>query len=196
MLVRDVLILLFNGVDVLDFAGPYEVFSLVESEDGRPLCRVRTAAPTAVIECRGGLRVSADYVLDNVPRSDVLVVPGGPGARTRVASDAIVNFLQKAAPEAPLIASVCTGAFVLARARLLGQGPATTHSRRFAEFSAEFPEVRLERKKIVEAGKVITAAGISSGIDLALHIVKRWFGVSQRDAVAQRLEGPWLSEGS
>jgi transcriptional regulator GlxA family with amidase domain len=196
VLVRDVLFLLFNGVDVLDFAGPYEVFSLVESEDGRSLCRIRTAAPTAVVQCRGGLRVGADYVLDNAPSADALIVPGGPSARAQEASGAIVEFLQEAAAEAPLVASVCTGAFVLARAGLLGQGPATTHSLRFAEFSAEFPDVRLEPKKIVDTGKVITAAGISSGIDLALHIVKRWFGVSQRNAVAHRLEGPWLPERS
>jgi transcriptional regulator GlxA family with amidase domain len=190
----DVLLLLFNGVDVLDFAGPYEVFSLVESEDGRPLCRIRTAASNTVVQCRGGLRLHVDYALDKAPDADALIVPGGPGARAQQPSGAIVEFLQTSAAKAPLIASVCTGAFVLARAGLLGQGPATTHSMWFAEFTAEFPDIRLDPKKIVDTGKIITAAGISSGIDLALHIVKRWFGVSQRNAVAQRLEGPWLPE--
>jgi transcriptional regulator GlxA family with amidase domain len=194
--VRDVLVVLFNGVDVLDFAGPYEVFSLVESEDGRPLCHVRTAAATEVVQCRGGLLVRPDFGLDNALAADAVIVPGGPGARARERSSAVVEFLRENAPKAPLIASVCTGAFVLARAGLLGEGPATTHSLRFAEFSAEFPEVRLEPKKIVDGGKVITAAGISSGIDLALHIVKRWFGISQRNAVAERLEGPWPQEHS
>ena len=195
-LVRDVLLLLFDDVEVLDFAGPYEVFSLVETDDARPLCRIRTVAATAVVSCKGGLRVRVDRDLDDAPPADALIVPGGPGARDKERSRPLVEFLVERARTIPLIASVCTGSFLLARSGLLDGGPATTHSRRFQEFATEFPHLRLQASKIVDRGHIITAGGVSSGIDLALHIVKRWFGVAQRNAVARRLEGPWQAEAS
>jgi putative intracellular protease/amidase/ribosomal protein S18 acetylase RimI-like enzyme len=189
---RRVLILLFDRVEVLDFAGPYEVFSLAENDAGAKLCSVRTVALAREITCMGGLKVGVDYLLAECPQADLLVVPGGPGAR--IADDshaAVLSFLSTAPQKFSLIASVCTGSFLLARAGLLDKKTATTHPDRLEQFTAEFPGVRLRLDKIVDEGALLTAGGISSGIDLALYIIDKWFGRECRGAVAKRLDGAW-----
>jgi transcriptional regulator GlxA family with amidase domain len=186
---RSVAIVVFDGVEVLDFAGPYEVCSLA-ARDGRLLCRVRTHAATPTITCMGGLRVQRDAPLSDALDADAIIVPGGPGARKGNANQPVIDLIQRAM-ERTLIASVCTGSFLLARAGVLGRGPATTHPLRFDEFRAEFPHIELVEQKIVDRGEIISAGGISSGIDLALYIVERWFGSPVRRDVATRLDGPW-----
>lgn len=103
----------------------------------------------------------------------------------------LLEFLRRVRTETKLIASVCTGSFLLARAGLLSGKRATTHTQRLDQFAKEFPEVNVERAKIVDEGDIITAAGVSSGIDLALFLLERWFGPDARAREARRLEGPW-----
>lgn len=184
--------LLFDGVEVLDFAGPYEVFAAARNETGNPYCKVFTVAGRAEVKCHGGLRVLADATFNTSPTCDVLVVPGGPGAREgNDEQEALLQFVQKHKNTNALIASVCTGAFLLARAGLLDGKRATTHSQRLELFADEFPKVRVESSKIVDEGDVITAGGVASGIDLALHLIERWFGIEGRRREARRLDGPW-----
>jgi transcriptional regulator GlxA family with amidase domain len=186
-------ILLFDEVEVLDFAGPYEVFTGTEGPDGQPLVTVVTIGPTEEVTARGGLRVRPTHLLADCPDLDALVVPGGPGADlpTPVQRDHLLPFLRERAAVTPLIASVCTGAFLLGRAGLLDGLMVTTHHRALAALAAEIPAARVEGGKVIDTGRIVTAAGVSSGIDLALHLMERWFGPVARQRAVDGLEGPW-----
>ena len=186
-------ILLFDGVEVLDFAGPYEVCSGTLGPDGRTYVDVVTIAPAEEVVCQGGLRVRPDHTVLDCPLLDALIVPGGPGADdpTPVQSDLLLPFLRERAPVTPTVASVCTGAFLLGRAGLLDGRRATTHSGALDRLRAEFPAVDVVAEKVVDEGPILTAAGVSSGIDLALHLFDRWFGPDARARAARGLDGPW-----
>jgi transcriptional regulator GlxA family with amidase domain len=186
-------IVLFDEVEVLDFAGPYEVLSGAKDEAGRACLRVLTVAARPEVRCRGGLRVLVDATFADCPALGALVVPGGPGADAATAEqrDHIIPFLLARAPSARVVASVCTGAFILGRAGLLAGRPATTHSKLIEPLRQEFPDARVVVEKVVDDGPIVTAAGVSSGIDLALHLLARWFGPSVRQRSARNLDGPW-----
>jgi transcriptional regulator GlxA family with amidase domain len=186
-------ILLFDDVEVLDFAGPYEVCSGTRGPDGRPYVDVRTVGTGPIVTCRGGLRVQPDHLLTDCPPLDALIVPGGPGADERTADqdELILPFLQARAPKTPTLASVCTGAFLLGRAGILTGHRATTHTAGLDALRAEFPDVQVVAAKVVDEGPILTAAGVSSGIDLMLHLFERWFGPESRARAARGLDGPW-----
>ncbi len=185
-------ILLFDSVEPLDFAGPYEVLACSRDADGGPRFAVLTLAPTREIVCLGGLRVLADALLVEAPPLEILVVPGGPGAREPVGDPApVLDFLRAQAPRLTIMASVCTGSYWLARAGLLDGRVATTHSLRLADFAQQFPAVAVEATKIVDQGALVTAGGVSSGIDLGLHLLERLHGPAARRREAIRLDGPW-----
>jgi transcriptional regulator GlxA family with amidase domain len=186
-------ILVFDDVEVLDFAGPYEVLSATQDPAGRPYVRVVVVGTGPEIRCRGGLRIRPAVTLDSCPPLDALVVPGGPGAdeRTPVQEEAILPFLRRVATTTPTVASVCTGAFLLARAGLLEGRRVTTHRDALAKLRAEFPSLDVVHDKVIDEGAIVTAAGVSSGIDLALHLLERWFGPEVRARGAAGLDGPW-----
>jgi transcriptional regulator GlxA family with amidase domain len=186
-------ILLFDDVEVLDFAGPYEVCSGTIDSSGRPYVRVVTVGTGQEVRCRGGLRVRPDHVIEACPALDALIVPGGPGAdvRTQVQDDVILPFLRERAGSTAIVASVCTGAFLLGRAGLLDGRQATTHSSALGALTREFPAVDVIAAKVVDEGPILTAAGVSSGIDLTLHLFERWFGAEARTCAAEGLDGPW-----
>lgn len=185
-------ILLFEQVEPLDFAGPYEVLACARDAEGGSRFAVRTLAPTREVVCMGGLRVLADDLLAEAPLLDVLIVPGGPGAREPAGDAApVLTFLREQAPRLQVLASVCTGSYWLARAGVLDGLSATTHSLRLADFAEKFPAVRVVGAKIVDQGAVITAGGVASGIDLGLHLLERFHGPEARRREALRLDGPW-----
>ncbi len=184
-------LLLFPTVEELDFAGPYEVFANAGEEQRQAYCRVTTIGTAQEIRCRGGLRVLCDHLLEECPRLDLLVVPGGPNAREQYNDERIAAFLRRQHEQISIIASVCTGAFYLAYAGLLDQHRATTHPLRFDLFRQRFPQIELVAEKIVDEGTIVTAGGVSSGIDLALYFLEHWFGVEARKNAAKRLDGPW-----
>ena len=103
----------------------------------------------------------------------------------------LLPFLRERAPGTPTVASVCTGAFLLGRAGLLDGRRATTHTQALPALRAEFPDVDVVGGKIVDEGSIVSAAGVSSGIDLALHLLERWFGPDARARAAKGLDGPW-----
>ncbi|MGE5560378.1 MAG: DJ-1/PfpI family protein [Chloroflexota bacterium] len=183
-------ILLFDDVEVLDFAGPFEVLAGV-SAGGTPLFSVFTVAPAKRVTCRGGLRVEADHDFSDSPPMDMLVVPGGPGARGTAAELApLAAFVREQASKCRYVASVCTGAYILAEAGLLAGRPATTHCSRLDDFRRRFPGVKLLAERVVDDDTVITAAGVSSGVDLALHVVARFGSAEIAAAERQRIEWP------
>jgi len=181
-----VAVLLFDGVEELDFTGPYEVLSFVGE--------TYTVAASPSVRGRHGLRVTADYTFADAPQPDVLVIPGGPVTRENPDSlDAAVSYIQATAPGARVILSVCTGAFLAARAGLLEGRSATTHYRRRHLLQAQFPNIRLRYARVVSDGKLVSTAGVAAGLDGALFVVSRFFGLEKAHKVAKSIEYPWHS---
>ncbi len=191
-------IYLYDGVEVLDFAGPFEVFSTAARIHGRqeppsppPFVVTTVAQGAGPVVARGGLRVQPSFGLEDHPRLDVVIVPGGviDGELTRL--DA-AEWLRRVSPAARITASVCTGAFLLAQAGLLDGLRATTHWEDIGELHRMFPTVRVvERQRWVDQGQVVTSAGISAGIDMSLHLVGRLAGEELAHKTARQMQYEW-----
>ena len=186
---------MFPEVEVLDFCGPFEVFSVTRRDESKrreepsPFQVVLVAENLESITATGGLRVLPDFDLVGCPRIDVLVVPGGWGTRRLVHHDKIVAWIRERAGEVELAASVCTGSFLYGQAGLLDGRRATTHWRSLDRMAQTFPAVHLVRDQhVVEDGPFVTSAGISAGIDLALRVVARFHGESVARATARYME--------
>ena len=177
--------------NVIDMAGPWEVFQDVHvpgrggsHEEMMPFELFTVAATREPVRLTGGLHVTPDFSLADAPQPDVVVVPA------MRASPEVHAWLRKVAPDADLVMSVCTGAFQLARAGLLDGLPATTHHDFWDSFAGEFPQVKLVRgERWVESNdRIATAGGLTSGIDLALRVVERYFGRDVAKATATYME--------
>ncbi|MCF8032217.1 MAG: DJ-1/PfpI family protein [Desulfarculaceae bacterium] len=184
-------VLLFEQVEVLDFAGPFEVLGRSRTTDGMPCFKATTMGPSNDIECVDGLRVRPHLLLDETPQLDILVVPGGPGARLPEAPEPVLEFIKAQAPGLQILCSVCTGAVWLARAGLLDGLTVTTHPRFRSQLARDYPQVTVVNQRLVDTGKVITAGGVASGVDLALYLLERYYGWEIRRQEAIRLDGPW-----
>ena len=185
-------IFLFDEVEVLDFAGPFEVFSLAEYENSSERAfRVCTIARAeAPIRARNGLIVLPEYDLSSAPKLDLLIVPGGYGAEElEIREPETICWLQNMSGQAGIVASICTGAFLLAEAGLLSGKRATTHWMDLDRLEREYPAVQVLRNtRLVDEGAVLTSGGISAGIDLSLYLVKRLLGESAAKKTARRME--------
>jgi transcriptional regulator GlxA family with amidase domain len=184
-------IFLFNDVEVLDFAGPFEVFSVTAREDGSKPFIVQTISETGqMIRARNGLKVYPDYSFQTMPKFDLLIIPGGLGAREReVHNKTVINWIKEQMGEVQWMASVCTGALLLAEAGLLDGLNATTHWASLTRLKEEYPQVNVVKKvKFVDEGRIITSGGISAGINMSFHLVKRLAGVKIAKETAKRME--------
>lgn len=196
-------IVVFNEVEILDFCGPFEVFSATRlNEDRRreepsPFEVVLVAQSDSPVTTTGGMKVIPDHVFKNCPRLDILVVPGGWGTRKEMYNEEMLSFVRSAAPDLKRLASVCTGALILGSAGLLDGHRATTHWLALQMMQELFPQVVVDSKShVVKSGKIITAAGISAGIDMALHIVADSFGEEISRATARYMEYPYPETNS
>ncbi|MBX3702277.1 MAG: DJ-1/PfpI family protein [Steroidobacteraceae bacterium] len=178
--------MLGDNANVIDTAGPWEVFQDTMDHGGghRPLFELYTVAPTeSILRMTGGLLVKPNYSIRNAPQPHVIVVPA---QKSTAESRA---WLATASAGTDVTMSVCTGAFQLARAGLLKGIPATTHHQFFDSFAKEFPDIELRRGlRFVDSGRIATAGGLTSGIDMALHVVARYFGVETAAATATYME--------
>jgi transcriptional regulator GlxA family with amidase domain len=166
---------LFYGAEELDWAGPWEVLAAWAQQWPDDGVRVFTLArELGTVTCAKGLRVMPDETWETAPALDVLVYPGGRGTRRELQDEAVLDWVRGAAEGGTVVASVCTGSLVLAAAGLLDGKPATTHwqSLELLPTLGRDIEVRAE-DRFVDNGNVITAAGVSAGIDMALHLVAR-----------------------
>jgi transcriptional regulator GlxA family with amidase domain len=195
---RTVGILVFPEVEVLDFCGPFEVFSVTRLDEERrrdepsPYEVVLLAEGRDVVVATGGLKVVPDHGLDDGPPLDVLVVPGGWGTRSQVSNDRLIGWIAGQSRRVATLASVCTGSLLLGKAGLLDGKRATTHWRVLEEMRARFPAVDvIGDEHVVEDGDVITSAGIAAGIDLALRVVARHHGEPVARATARYMEYPF-----
>lgn len=188
---RNVAILIFDDAEVLDFCGPFEVFSVTGQRDGgeHPF-RVYTVAEKAgPVRARNGLSINPAYTIADCPQPDLLLIPGGQGTRTQIHNETLINWVKEQAGRVELLLSVCTGALVLARAGLLEGLSATTHFQAFDELKALAPNTTLcPADRYVDNGKIVLSAGVSAGIDMALYVVARLFGEEQANETARHMQ--------
>ncbi|WP_152054459.1 DJ-1/PfpI family protein [Tautonia marina] len=195
---RRVGILVFPEVEVLDFAGPFEVFSVTRLDEDRrreepsPYEVVLISEAPGMVVASGGLKVVPDHGLDDCPPLDLLVVPGGWGVHGQIGNEALVGWIAERAGQVELLASVCTGSMLLGKAGLLDGRRATTHWKVLDWMRESFPGVTvLDDEHVVEDGDVITSAGIAAGIDLALRVVARHHGETVARTTARYMEYPF-----
>ncbi len=190
-------ILLFDQVEVLDFAGPFEVFSRTRLEAGLESRRSDESAPFTVftvaeragpILATGGLRVIPHFHFADAPAVDLLVVPGGWGTRPLLSHEPVLSWIRDVAGAAALVTSVCSGALLLARCGLLAQQRATTHWGALDALAALDDTIDVQRDVRVVRDRVITSAGISAGIDMALDVVEQLHGRAVADDTAHYME--------
>ncbi|MFC4243841.1 DJ-1/PfpI family protein [Gryllotalpicola reticulitermitis] len=190
--VSDVQIVAFDGMEVLDYAGPYEVFNVAGERSGGRF-RVASVGVTAEPAGRGGFRVVPDFTIDNAPAADILIFPGGRGTRALAQDERVLGWLRGHAADASLLLTVCTGALVAGAAGLLDGLEATTHHGAFDELAAISPTTTVRRgPRFVRASdRIRTSAGVSAGTDLALAIIEELAGAELRAAVEDEMEWMW-----
>jgi transcriptional regulator GlxA family with amidase domain len=198
-------VLLFDGVDVLDFTAPMEIFTMTtykaeeavammmsSSEEAEKPFTVRTVScDGGAVRGSNGLHLVPDYSFENAPAFDILLVPGAFGQPIQQAlqTQLLIGWLAEQGGRVPLIVSVCTGALLLAAAGLIEGKPATTNLLALDLLEKTFPNVQVVRdSKVVDAGNVITGQGPSTGIDVGLHVVERLLGVQVAECTAASIE--------
>jgi transcriptional regulator GlxA family with amidase domain len=187
--VRNVGILLFENAELLDFAGPYEAFSSATINQERVFNTFTVGQHKGTITSNNGLRCEIDYDFTDHPHIDVLVVPGGRGTRVEIDNPTVINWIKQISGEAELTTSVCTGSFLLAKAGLLEDMQATTHWGSIQRKRETFPQIDvLEEVRFVDAGEVVTSAGVSAGIDMSLHVIERLAGLEAAASSARLME--------
>lgn len=192
-----VVILAFDGVEALDFAGPFEVFTTASRVSQR--MRPGTAAPFEVVsaalgqpvQARAGLQLLANHTMADSPQADVLVVPGGV-VDAPLASPDTLRWIARNAAGAQVVASVCTGAFLLAASGVVTSDAVTTHWEDIADLRAQFPALNVrEDLRWVDTGRIVSSAGISAGIDMSLHLVERLAGRELAERTARQMDYAW-----
>jgi len=195
-------ILVFDEVEILDFSGPYEVFSTAARVQARlfnaqPQFRCfLVAAEMRPVRARGGMKVLPDCVLPPSSDVDVLIAPGGDVSQV-LSNRAVTDWIRTQAKHTMITASVCTGAFLLAEAGLLDGRATTTHWEDQEDLQARYPKLKvLQDVPWIDCGKVVTSGGISAGIDMSLHLVERLAGRQLAQATAKQMEYQWDDNGT
>jgi transcriptional regulator GlxA family with amidase domain len=191
-------IVVFDDIEVLDFCGPFEVFSTTRlSETNRreapsPFDVLLVAERSGPVTTTGGMIVTPHCTFENCPPLDVIVAPGGWGTRKELKNPVLLEWLRTRAAEAETVTSVCTGSLLLGHAGLLDGLHATTHWGALDLMRDSLPSVTVEYDKhFVQDGRVFTSAGISAGIDMALKVVERYFEEAIARATARHMEYPY-----
>ena len=194
---KNVAILIFDEVGVLDFCGPFEVFSVAGRRSGLDPFNVYTVAHGhGPVAARNNLSVNPTHTLADCPRPDILLVPGGYGTRREMHNEALTGWIAGQAEEVEMLLSVCTGALLLAKAGLLEGLSATTHHGAFDLLREVAPNTSvLESERVVDNGRVILSAGISAGIDMSLSAVGRLIGEGGAEETARYMEYDWPAKG-
>jgi transcriptional regulator GlxA family with amidase domain len=191
-------ILIFDQVEVLDVAGPFEVLAVTRLNEER---RQEELSPFRVllvsenmdqVSAIGGLRFTPDVTKDNCPELDLLIVPGGWGTRTQIKNTDLLKWIANKSSRTRLTVSVCTGSSLLGKAGLLDGREATTHWRNFDFLRQAAPNAYIrEDLRFTMDNSIFTSAGISAGIDMVLHIVSYFFGTKIGEATARQMEYPY-----
>lgn len=185
-----VAILLFDDVEVLDFAGPFEVFSVTAQLSDYQSLEVKTVGKTkSLIRAKNGLQVMPDLGIEALGQVDILVIPGGDGSKTVIADAELMDWISQRAENAQTVFSVCSGARILAKLGYLQGQRFTTHHDVFEDILAlEQSAVPDKTARFIDNGKFMTAAGVAAGIDLSLHVVENYFGEEVKKKTARYME--------
>jgi transcriptional regulator GlxA family with amidase domain len=189
--------LISEGAVMIDFSGPWEVFQdvMIPGRADHPFRLYTVAETTAPIRASGGMKIIPDYTLANAPAPKVIVIPA-----QSEPSAAVLEWIRKSTKNTDVTMSVCTGAFVLAKTGLLSGKAATTHHTAFRPLAVQFPDIHVQRgARFVEDANLATAGGLSSGIDLALRVVERYYGreVAEKTAYQMEYQGQgWMNADS
>jgi len=173
-----------EGAVVIDFAGPWEVFQDATGMDKGGFQLYTVAEKIEPIQVSGGMKVVPNYRFENAPAPKVIVIPAQAGD-----TDVMIRWIREATKNTDVTMSVCTGAFVLAKTGLLSGKAATTHHYAYSDLAMQYPDIQVKRGyRFVEEGKIATAGGLTSGMDLALRVVERYYGREKAEATAFNLE--------
>ncbi len=203
---KNIAILLFDKIEVLDFAGPFEVFSVCGASGPNPgHFNVYTVAEKSPVLARNGLSINPQFSLDNCPIPYIMVIPGGGGfyedgspygSRKEMHNPVILNWIEKHNATAELVLSVCTGSLMLAKAGLLNGLSATTHWKAMDQLKEVAPDTKLVYDgRWVDNGRIITSAGVSAGIDMSLYVISKLMGRSVADETARYMQYDHWGEG-
>lgn len=192
-------ILIFQNVELLDFCGPYEVFSVVRLSEKpheiSPFEIMLVAETLETVRSYGGMRTIPDVSFDDCPPLDILVVPGGLGVRKEIQNDVLIDWIKFQGSRVQTLASVCTGSMLLAQAGFLSGKRATTHYSTLDWMRSTFPDVCVvEDKRVVDESTILTSAGVSAGIDMSLQIVRKHFGIEAARRAAKYIEYPYFED--
>ncbi len=193
---RNVAVLIYNDVELLDFCGPYEVFSITGKRDNLNPFKVYTVAEkSGPVVTSNNLNVNPHYEFSNCPAPDIIVIPGGIGSRKEMNNQVVLNWIAGMARNAELVLSVCTGALILAKAGLLKGLSATTHHNAIGLLREISPDTTVHAdKRFVDNGRIILSAGISAGIDMSFHVVAKLLGEKQAQEAAYHMEYDWKQD--
>ncbi|MCR2823277.1 DJ-1/PfpI family protein [Lederbergia panacisoli] len=189
---RNVAILIFDNVEVLDFTGPFEVF-ITGSNRGKDFNVYTVAEHNRPIIALGNLSVNPTYTIYNCPKPDLLIIPGGWGSRKEMQNEILTNWIHEVSKDVEHLLSVCTGALILAKANLLDGLKLTTNRLAMNELKEIAPESAeiIENARYIDNGKVILSAGVSAGIDMSLYVVSKLLGEERAKHTAKLMEYDW-----
>jgi transcriptional regulator GlxA family with amidase domain len=186
-------IYIYDNAEVLDFSGPFEVFStasrFLKAEEKFNVFLI--AESKSPVDARGGYSVNPHYGFDDHPEIDVFIVVGGVHTE-ELKKPSVINWVADVAGRCQLVASVCTGAFILAQAGLLKNRRVTTHWQDIQDLKDSFPDMTVvESQRWVDEGSIVTSGGISAGIDMSLHLVSRIISNELAEKTAKQMEFEW-----
>jgi transcriptional regulator GlxA family with amidase domain len=195
---KKIAIVIFDEVEVLDFAGPFEVFSITGRRNLGEAYEVFTVAEKSQVAARNQLRIAPTYTFATCPQSEIFLIPGGGGyhpdgrpfgSRREMDNPVMLEWIRQRATTAELVLSVCTGALILANAGLLENLEATTHFLAIDSLKKLAPTTRvLAEKRFVDNGRIILSAGVSAGIDMSFHVVEKLQGKAVADEAARYMQ--------
>jgi transcriptional regulator GlxA family with amidase domain len=186
-------IYIYDNAEVLDFSGPFEVLTTANRVSGKSLFDVSLVAQNAgVVVARAGYKVLADVSFDDAPQFELLIVVGGDHSQ-EIHKTVVSDWIAQQANKAKLIASVCTGAFLLAQAGVITTQQVTTHWQDITQLQLDFPRLDVQKGlRWLDAGNIVTSDGISAGIDMTLHLVSRLHSEALALKTAKQMEFLWL----
>jgi transcriptional regulator GlxA family with amidase domain len=186
-------IYIYDNAEVLDFSGPFEVFTTANRVIGQPIFDVSLVAQNpGVVVARAGYKVVADVGFDDAPQFELLIVVGGDHSQ-EIHKTVVSDWIAQQANKATLIASVCTGAFLLAKAGVITTQQVTTHWQDITQLQMDFPTLDVQKElRWLDAGNIVTSGGISDGIDMSLYLVSRFHSQALAVKTAKQMEFLWL----